>query len=166
MNDGRTALGQLPSEHPPRASDHHRRGVDPDDVATGRYATKQLAQTQTTAEAPITATVDYKLEVAVIPVSDVDRAKDFYAGLGWREDADFQIRDDFRVLQFTPTGSLASVISQMRCSAPSPALPMTSASPAFCAAHSSHWPTKRSFGSPIRPAASTRVSSPTARRRN
>ena len=67
-------------------------------------------QTQTTVEAPITATVDYKLEVAVIPVSDVDRAKAFYAGLGWREDADFQIRDDFRVLQFTPTGSLASII--------------------------------------------------------
>ena len=67
-------------------------------------------QTQNTVEAPMTATVDYKLEVAVIPVSDVDRAKTFYAGLGWREDADFPIRDDFRVLQFTPTGSLASVI--------------------------------------------------------
>ncbi len=67
-------------------------------------------QTQTNVAAPITATVDYKLEVALIPVSDVDRAKAFYSSLGWREDADFQIRDDFRVLQFTPTGSLASII--------------------------------------------------------
>ena len=67
-------------------------------------------QTQTTVEAPITATVDYKLEVALIPVSDVDRAKAFYSGLGWREDADFPIRDDFRVMQFTPTGSPASII--------------------------------------------------------
>lgn len=50
-----------------------------------------------------------KLEVAVIPVSDVERAKRFYAGLGWRLDADFVRGDDFRVVQFTPPGSPASV---------------------------------------------------------
>ena len=45
-----------------------------------------------------------------IPVADVDRAKAFYASLGWREDADFPIRPDFRVIQMTPPGSSASVI--------------------------------------------------------
>ena len=54
--------------------------------------------------------VDMKLEVVVIPVSDVDRAKRFYAGLGWRLDADFPAGDDFRVIQFTPPGSECSVI--------------------------------------------------------
>jgi catechol 2,3-dioxygenase-like lactoylglutathione lyase family enzyme len=53
--------------------------------------------------------VDLKLEVVVIPVSDVDRAKRFYAGLGWREDADFAFDNGFRVVQFTPPGSACSV---------------------------------------------------------
>jgi catechol 2,3-dioxygenase-like lactoylglutathione lyase family enzyme len=53
---------------------------------------------------------DTKLEVIVIPVSDVDRAKEFYAGLGWRFDADFDNGKDFRVIQFTPPGSGCSVI--------------------------------------------------------
>jgi catechol 2,3-dioxygenase-like lactoylglutathione lyase family enzyme len=55
-------------------------------------------------------TMDMKLEVIVIPVSDVDRAKSFYGGLGWRLDADYASGDDFRVIQFTPPGSGASVI--------------------------------------------------------
>jgi catechol 2,3-dioxygenase-like lactoylglutathione lyase family enzyme len=54
--------------------------------------------------------MDYKLEVIVIPVADVDRAKAFYTGLGWRLDADFASDDKFRVIQLTPPGSLASVI--------------------------------------------------------
>lgn len=49
--------------------------------------------------------MDTKLEVVVIPVSDVDRAKRFYAGLGWRCDADFAFDNGFRVVQFTPPGS-------------------------------------------------------------
>ena len=53
---------------------------------------------------------DMKLEVIVIPVSDVDRAKKFYAGLGWRLDADFTDRENWRVIQFTPPGSGCSVI--------------------------------------------------------
>jgi catechol 2,3-dioxygenase-like lactoylglutathione lyase family enzyme len=53
--------------------------------------------------------VDLKFEVTVIPVADVDRAKDFYAGLGWRLDADFAFDNGFRVVQFTPPGSPASV---------------------------------------------------------
>ncbi|RVL32100.1 VOC family protein, partial [Sinorhizobium meliloti] len=54
--------------------------------------------------------VDMKLEVIVVPVSDVDRAKEFYASLGWRLDADFAGADGYRVIQFTPPGSGASVI--------------------------------------------------------
>ena len=59
---------------------------------------------------PKAAPVDMKFEIVVIPVSDVDRAKDFYAKLGWRLDADYAHDDDFRVLQFTPPGSGCSVI--------------------------------------------------------
>ncbi len=51
-----------------------------------------------------------KLEVVVVPVSDVDRAKNFYTALGWREDADFATSADFRVIQLTPPGSDCSVI--------------------------------------------------------
>jgi catechol 2,3-dioxygenase-like lactoylglutathione lyase family enzyme len=54
--------------------------------------------------------VDMKLEVVVIPVSDVERAKAFYLGFGWREDADFTSGADFRVVQLTPPGSPCSVI--------------------------------------------------------
>jgi catechol 2,3-dioxygenase-like lactoylglutathione lyase family enzyme len=53
--------------------------------------------------------VDFKLEAVVIPVSDVDRSKSFYSNLGWRLDADFAVGDSFRVVQFTPPGSPASV---------------------------------------------------------
>src|SRR5712671_4554388 len=58
---------------------------------------------------PIAATVDLKLEVVVIPVFDVDRAKRFYGSLGWRLDADFAFDNGFRVVQFTPPGSGCSV---------------------------------------------------------
>jgi catechol 2,3-dioxygenase-like lactoylglutathione lyase family enzyme len=54
--------------------------------------------------------VDMKLEVVVVPVADVDRAKDFYEGLGWRLDADFTSEGDFRVVQLTPPGSACSII--------------------------------------------------------
>ncbi len=62
-------------------------------------------------EAPTNAAkVDLKLEIVVIPVSDVDRAKEFYTQLGWRLDADFASGADFHVIQFTPPGSACSVI--------------------------------------------------------
>jgi len=51
-----------------------------------------------------------RLEVVVLPVSDADRARDFYQGLGWRLDADFPVEDGFRVVQMTPPGSACSVI--------------------------------------------------------
>src|SRR5262245_8736907 len=53
--------------------------------------------------------VDMKLEAVVIPVSDVDRGKEFYANLGWRLDADFRFDNGFRAVQFTPPGSGCSV---------------------------------------------------------
>jgi len=58
---------------------------------------------------PSVATVDLKLEVVVIPVSDVERAKEFYGRLGWRLDADFRFDNGFRVVQFTPPGSPSSI---------------------------------------------------------
>ena len=56
------------------------------------------------------AAIDMKFEIVVIPVSDVDRAKEFYAKLGWRLDADFAHGDDWRAVQFTPPGSGCSII--------------------------------------------------------
>src|SRR5215217_20137 len=53
--------------------------------------------------------MDMKLEVVVIPVSDVERAKSFYSKLGWRLDADFIVGDAFRAVQFTPPGSPSSI---------------------------------------------------------
>jgi catechol 2,3-dioxygenase-like lactoylglutathione lyase family enzyme len=64
---------------------------------------------ETAIETPRARTVDMKLEVVVIPVSDVDRAKHFYGNLGWRLDADFAVGDAFRAVQFTPTGSPSSI---------------------------------------------------------
>lgn len=67
------------------------------------------------------AAVDMKLEIVVIPVSDVDRAKRFYGELGWRLDADFASDDGyFRVIQFTPPGSGCSVIFGKNVTAAAP----------------------------------------------
>jgi catechol 2,3-dioxygenase-like lactoylglutathione lyase family enzyme len=71
-------------------------------------------------DATSVARVDTKLEVVVIPVSDVDRAKEFYGRLGWRLDADFATGDDFRVIQFTPPGSGCSVIFGKNVTAAAP----------------------------------------------
>ena len=65
-------------------------------------------------------TLDMRLEVLVIPVSDVDRSKQFYGGLGWRLDADFAFDDGFRVIQFTPPGSGASIIFGTNVTAAAP----------------------------------------------
>ena len=66
------------------------------------------------------ARVDMKFEIVVIPVSDVDRAKEFYARLGWRLDADFDSGKDFRVIQFTPPGSGCAVIFGKNVTAAAP----------------------------------------------
>src|ERR1700729_2693652 len=59
---------------------------------------------------PKAAPLEMKFEIVVIPVSDVDRAKEFYGRLGWRLDADYDSGKDYRVIQFTPPGSGCSVI--------------------------------------------------------
>jgi catechol 2,3-dioxygenase-like lactoylglutathione lyase family enzyme len=64
---------------------------------------------ESTTGSPGEGIADLRLEVVVIPVSDVDRAKEFYAGLGWRLDADFPFDNGFRVVQFTPPGSGCSI---------------------------------------------------------
>jgi catechol 2,3-dioxygenase-like lactoylglutathione lyase family enzyme len=66
------------------------------------------------------AAVDMKFEIAIIPVSDVDRAKEFYGRLGWRLDAEFAAGNDFRVIQFTPPGSGCSIIFGKNVTAAAP----------------------------------------------
>ena len=72
-----------------------------------------MSSTQTSNEhvtpVPSAATVDLKLEVVAIPVSDVDRAKAFYGAWGGLLDADFMIGEDFRAVQLTPPGSPCSI---------------------------------------------------------
>ena len=71
-------------------------------------ATSMSQQSQQKVE-PVVAKIDMKLEVVVIPVSDVDRAKEFYARLGWRFDREFRFANGLRAIQFTPPGSGCSV---------------------------------------------------------
>jgi catechol 2,3-dioxygenase-like lactoylglutathione lyase family enzyme len=71
-------------------------------------STSDVPRQEATSDARV-ARVDVKLEVVVIPVSDADRAKEFYGKLGWRLDADFRFDNGFRVVQFTPPGSGCSV---------------------------------------------------------
>jgi catechol 2,3-dioxygenase-like lactoylglutathione lyase family enzyme len=66
-------------------------------------------RTENATPAASAGTIETKLEVVVLPVSDVDRAKRFYAGLGWRVDGDFTNGPDWRVVQMTPPGSQTSV---------------------------------------------------------
>jgi catechol 2,3-dioxygenase-like lactoylglutathione lyase family enzyme len=66
------------------------------------------------------APVDMKFEIVVVPVSDVDSAKEFYGRLGWRLDADYDSGKDFRVIQFTPPGSGCSVIFGKNVTAAAP----------------------------------------------
>jgi catechol 2,3-dioxygenase-like lactoylglutathione lyase family enzyme len=79
----------------------------------------EVRSNEATGDAGVTR-LDMKLEVVVIPVSDVGRAKEFYQRLGWRLDADFDNGDDYRVLQFTPPGSGCSVIFGKNVTAAAP----------------------------------------------
>ena len=73
-------------------------------------STLSAVNNESTSDTSAAARVDMKLEVVIIPVSDVDRAKEFYSGLGWRLDGDFTSGNDWRGVQFTPPGSGCSVI--------------------------------------------------------
>src|SRR5271156_2874088 len=81
---------------------------------------KHEAQTNAVTSEASVARLDMKFEIAVIPVSDMDRAKEFYLRLGWRLDADFDNGNDFRVIQFTPPGSGCSVIFGKNVTAAAP----------------------------------------------
>jgi catechol 2,3-dioxygenase-like lactoylglutathione lyase family enzyme len=85
----------------PRSGDFHSTEIT--------MSTTQTSSEHAT-EIPTAATVETKLEVVVLPVSDVERAKRFYMSLGWRLDADFTTGDDWRAVQLTPPGSPCSVI--------------------------------------------------------
>jgi catechol 2,3-dioxygenase-like lactoylglutathione lyase family enzyme len=82
-------------------------------------ATYEVQVNDAASEASV-ARVDMKFEIVVIPVSDVDRAKEFYTRLGWRLDADYDNGRDFRVIQFTPPGSGCSVIFGKKVTAAAP----------------------------------------------
>jgi catechol 2,3-dioxygenase-like lactoylglutathione lyase family enzyme len=82
-------------------------------------STKPVPTKDTSSDAKA-GTVDMKFEIVVLPVSDVDRAKEFYANLGWRLDADYAHENDFRVTQFTPPGSGCSVIFGKNVTAAAP----------------------------------------------
>ena len=83
-------------------------------------ATLRVVHNDEPAAGASAANVEMKFEVVVIPVSDVDRAKEFYARLGWRLDADYDSGKDFRVIQFTPPGSGCSVIFGKNVTAAAP----------------------------------------------
>jgi catechol 2,3-dioxygenase-like lactoylglutathione lyase family enzyme len=82
-------------------------------------STTEVHSKDATTNAKVT-TLDTKLEIVVIPVSDIDRAKEFYGRLGWRLDADYDNGADFRVIQFTPPGSGCSVIFGKNVTAAAP----------------------------------------------
>ena len=83
-------------------------------------STNEVRSNDATSDASV-ARVDMKFEVVVIPVSNVDRAKEFYGGkLGWRLDADYDNGKDFRVIQFTPPGSGCSIIFGRNVTAATP----------------------------------------------
>src|SRR5580658_7518117 len=71
-------------------------------------STKEVSKNEETKSTSV-ADLDMKLEVVVIPISDVDRAKDFYSRLGWRLDADRAAGENSRLVQFTPPGSGCSI---------------------------------------------------------
>src|ERR1700693_3450816 len=82
-------------------------------------STKAVRTNDPTSDAGV-ARADMKFEVVVIPVSDVDRAKEFYGSLGWRLDADYDSGKDFRVIQFTPPGSGCAIIFGKNVTAAAP----------------------------------------------
>ena len=67
-------------------------------------------RSETSAVTPVARPMSMQLEVVVVPVSDVDRAKHFYQSLGWHLDADYVGDEDFRIVQLTPPGSACSII--------------------------------------------------------
>jgi catechol 2,3-dioxygenase-like lactoylglutathione lyase family enzyme len=93
-------------------SDESRENLAPRCGATNRMEAGMSnvgESSESTAGAPPVKTGEFKLEVVVLPVSDVDRAKSFYEGIGWRLDANVTTDNGFRLVQFTPPGSGCSI---------------------------------------------------------
>jgi catechol 2,3-dioxygenase-like lactoylglutathione lyase family enzyme len=97
----------------------HSNKTDLTEVSTSEEDMENLKNEVQSNDVTSVARVDMKFEIVVIPVSDVDRAKEFYVKLGWRLDADYAT-DDFRVIQFTPPGSQCSVIFGKNVTAAAP----------------------------------------------
>jgi catechol 2,3-dioxygenase-like lactoylglutathione lyase family enzyme len=87
--------------------------TEPHEMVDQHGATRPMevnvSSTDTSTEVPELGTIDMKLEVVTLPVSDVERAKRFYQSLGWRLDADLVFGDDVRVVQLTPPNSQCSI---------------------------------------------------------
>jgi len=112
-----TIYPKAATDHPYNESTHQETAMSSKPVPTKDATADQEVARR---DDPKAAPVDMKFEIVVIPVSDVDGAKDFYAKLGWRLDADYAHDDDFRVLQFTPPGSGCSVIFGKNVTAAAP----------------------------------------------
>src|SRR4026209_2187952 len=95
------ASGSTPAPKPP-ARGH-------DNKVQGGAAPRPDASGSASAQMPEAGTIDMKLEVVTLPVSDVDRAKRFYQSLGWRLDADIVVGDAFRAVHLTPPTSVAFI---------------------------------------------------------
>jgi len=108
-----------PRDQGPARASHGRERALP--LARVGVRTSLVARTSAPASDQEAEIVDMKFEVAVIPVSDVDRARDFYRGLGWRLDAGFSPGPDFRVVQLTPPGSACAIIFGTGSPPPCPA---------------------------------------------
>jgi catechol 2,3-dioxygenase-like lactoylglutathione lyase family enzyme len=103
-----------PTREPTRDSDGRdgpvgRRSLEPGNSPREVIMTSADVSTVRPSQSPDVAACDMRLEVVTLPVSDVDRAKDFYQCLGWRLDADIVRGDNFRVVQFTPPHSACSI---------------------------------------------------------
>ncbi len=96
-------------------------GVCKDSAKAKEVTMGSVDDSTKTDAAPEVKPVDMKLEVVVIGVSDVDRAKAFYENLGWRLDGDFTVGDDFRAVQMTPHNSQPRSSSARELRPPSPA---------------------------------------------
>jgi catechol 2,3-dioxygenase-like lactoylglutathione lyase family enzyme len=91
-----------------RGSAKTRRAVAAPSTDGGDMSIVEVSSESAAGTAPVGAG-EFKLEAVVVPVSDIDRAKEFYASLGWRLDADVASGEDFRIVQFTPPGSGCSI---------------------------------------------------------
>src|SRR4051794_23388571 len=112
-------VGRGLAREPPTVAPPRRRGSSPRTTRRTSVSTTESSSRGRTVTSR-QAAVPLRLEVVVIPVTDADRARDFYTGLGWRLDADSRGPDGYHIVQVTPPGSNASVIFGHGVTAASP----------------------------------------------